>query len=90
MKKLFLAGAAALPVLSTSVAYAADESDPPLPRFQPWQRIWQCNDIRVTVTARDPFSIEYDLGARSGAVAGSPWSNATCSSTGDPVCHCSR
>ena len=24
--------------------------------------VWQCNDIRVTVTARDPFSIEYDLG----------------------------
>jgi len=32
------------------------------PRFQPWQEIWQCNDIRVTVTAPDPFSIEYDLG----------------------------
>src|SRR5262249_46487777 len=26
------------------------------------QQVWQCNDIRVTVTARDPFSIEYDLG----------------------------
>jgi hypothetical protein len=47
---------------STSVAYAADESDPPLPRFRPWQQAWQCNDIRVTVTARDPFSVEYDLG----------------------------
>src|SRR5262249_24722178 len=31
-------------------------------RFRPWQQVWQCNDIRVTVTARDPFSIEYDLG----------------------------
>src|SRR5262245_26976150 len=62
MKKLFVAGVAALSVLSTSVAYAADESDPPLPRFRPWQQVWQCNDIRVTVTARDPFSIEYDLG----------------------------
>jgi hypothetical protein len=31
-------------------------------RFQPWQRVWQCNDIGVTITARDPFSIEYDLG----------------------------
>src|SRR5262249_24039822 len=60
--KLFLSGLAALSVLSTSVAYAADESDPPLPRFRPWQQVWQCNDIRVTVTAREPFSIEYDLG----------------------------
>jgi hypothetical protein len=48
---------------STSVAYAADESDPPPPpRFRPWQQVWQCNDIRVTITARDPFSVEYDLG----------------------------
>ena len=23
---------------------------------------WQCDDIGVTITARDPFSIEYDLG----------------------------
>jgi hypothetical protein len=37
-------------------------SIPPLPRFRPWQQVWQCNEIRVTVTARDPFSIEYDLG----------------------------
>ena len=59
---LLLASVAALSVLSTSVAYAADESDPPLPRFRPWQQVWQCNDIRVTVTARDSFSIEYDLG----------------------------
>jgi hypothetical protein len=62
MKKLLLASVAALSVLSTPVAYAADESDPPLPRFRPWQQVWQCNDIRVTVTARDPFSVEYDLG----------------------------
>ena len=61
-KKLLLASVAALSVLSTSVAYAADESDPPLPRFRPWQQVWQCNDIRVTVTARDPISVEYDLG----------------------------
>jgi hypothetical protein len=58
-----LAGVAALSVLSTSVVYAADESDPPPPpRFQPWQQVWQCNDIRVTITGRDPFSVEYDLG----------------------------
>jgi hypothetical protein len=30
--------------------------------FRPWQEIWQCNDIRVTVTMRDPNVIEYDLG----------------------------
>ena len=52
-----LAGVAVLSVLSTSVAYAADESDPPLPRFRPWQQVWQCNDIRVTIAARDPFSV---------------------------------
>ena len=64
MKTALLASVAALSVLSTSVAYAADESDPPPPpsRFRPWQQVWQCNDIRVTIIARDPFSIEYDLG----------------------------
>ena len=31
-------------------------------RFRPWQAIWQCNDIRVTVTSRQPEEIEYDLG----------------------------
>ena len=62
MKKLLLASVAALSVLSASVAYAADESDPPPPpRFRPWQQVWQCNDIRVTITGRDPFSVEYDL-----------------------------
>jgi hypothetical protein len=63
MKTALLASVAALSVLSTSVAYAADESDPPPPsRFRPWQQVWQCNDIRVTITGRDPFSVEYDLG----------------------------
>ena len=62
MKKLLLASVAALSVLSTSVAYTADESDPPLPRFRPWQQVWQCNDVRVTITGRDPFSVEYDIG----------------------------
>src|SRR5262249_21219118 len=38
MKTALLASVAALSVLSTSVAYAADESDPPLPRFRPWQQ----------------------------------------------------
>jgi hypothetical protein len=50
MKKVFLAGIAALSMLTA--ASAADESEPRPPRFQPWQAIWQCNDIRVTVTAR--------------------------------------
>jgi hypothetical protein len=57
-----LAGVAVLSGLTISVAYTADESDPPLPRFRPWQQVWQCNDIRVTITGRDPFSVEYDLG----------------------------
>ena len=57
-----LASVAALSMLSASVAYAADESDPSPPRFRPWQLVWQCNDIRVSVTGRDPFSVEYDLG----------------------------
>src|SRR5215510_16274106 len=60
MKKLLLTGIAALSLAVT--AHAVDENDPPPPRFRPWQQVWQCNDIRVTVTARDPFSIEYDLG----------------------------
>jgi hypothetical protein len=64
MKTALLASVAALSVLSTSVAYTADESDPPPPpsRFRPWQQVWQCNDVRVAITARDPFSVEYDIG----------------------------
>ncbi len=64
MKTLLLPGVAALSMLSVSMA--TDESDPPAPppppRFRPWQQVWQCNDIRVTITGRDPFSVEYDLG----------------------------
>jgi hypothetical protein len=60
MKKLLLTGIAALSLAGT--VHAADESVPPPPRFRPWQQVWQCNDIRVSVTARDPFSIDYDLG----------------------------
>jgi hypothetical protein len=64
MKRAILAitGIAALSLAGT--AHAADESDapPPPPHFRLWQQVWQCNDIRVTITARDPFSIEYDLG----------------------------
>jgi hypothetical protein len=31
------------------------------PRFKPWQRIWQCNDIRVTETVTQPGIGNYDL-----------------------------
>ncbi len=62
MKKLLLTGVAAL-FLATGAGHAADDDvPPPPPRFRPWQQVWQCNDIRVTITARAPFSIEYDLG----------------------------
>ena len=62
MKKLLPIGIAAL-FLATGAGHAADDDvPPPPPRFRPWQQVWQCNDIRVTITARDPFSIEYDLG----------------------------
>jgi len=64
VKKALLAGIAALSVLSASAAYATDESDPPLPRFRPWQQVWQCNDIRVTATGPQPGVTVYDLGAR--------------------------
>ena len=30
--------------------------------FKPWQRIWQCNDIRVTETVSQPGIANYDLG----------------------------
>jgi hypothetical protein len=39
----------------------ADAGDAP-PSFRPWQDVWQCNDVRVTVTSRSPEEIEYDLG----------------------------
>ena len=54
--KLLLTGIAAVSVLSASAAYAADESDPPLPASGPGSRSGSA------MTFRDPFSIEYDLG----------------------------
>jgi opacity protein-like surface antigen len=61
VKKLLITTITALAF--TGAAHAADSDDGVQHiRFQPWQMVWQCNDIRVTVTARDPFSIEYDLG----------------------------
>jgi hypothetical protein len=40
---------------------------PPLPsprpvRFRPTQQVWQCNDLRVTVTQTAPFTWNYDIG----------------------------
>ena len=62
MKRAILAITGIAALFLAGIVHAADENDPPPPRFRPWQQVWQCNDIRVTVTARDPFSIEYDLG----------------------------
>jgi len=74
---LFLGAAALLLLFAVcSSASAAEqmgecgelENSPPCspvvaaPPFQPWQEVWQCNDIRVTVTSRSPYEIEYDLG----------------------------
>ena len=60
MKK-FLLSVVALAALS-SLAISQESDPPPPPRFQPWQQVWQCNDIRVTVTGLDPYSVEYDIG----------------------------
>jgi hypothetical protein len=38
------------------------QSAPAPARFQPWQRVWQCNDIRVTATGPQPGVTVYDLG----------------------------
>ena len=59
MKKLLLAGTAAF-LIATAARAAEDDIPPPPSRFQPWQQVWQCNDIHVTITGRDPFSVEYD------------------------------
>jgi hypothetical protein len=34
----------------------------PVAVWRPWQEIWQCNDIRLTVTSRREGVIEYDIG----------------------------
>src|SRR5262245_33520642 len=42
---------------------------PPKPvasSWRPWQEIWQCNDLRVTVTGNAPGMVNYDI-------AGSVW-----------------
>jgi hypothetical protein len=48
----------------------AKEQPPPAPtrvRFQPWQAIWQCNDIKIVEFSNQQGLIEYDL---SGTVWG--------------------
>ena len=67
MKKLLLAGIAALLVFGLPweplPLLAAEYSDDGVPaRFQPWERVWQCNDIRVTATGPQPGVTVYDLG----------------------------
>jgi hypothetical protein len=58
---LMLAIALMLTMLAAR-AVAADDDAPPLQRFKPWQRTWQCNDIRVTETVNQPGVVNYDLG----------------------------
>jgi hypothetical protein len=47
-----------------TIAARADEGEAGAKgsRFRPWQRAWQCNDIRVTVTSLKPFEVNYDIG----------------------------
>lgn len=59
--------ATAMVLVGLASARAADDEPEPLPppartRFQPWQKAWQCNDIRVTVTGARPDAVTYDLG----------------------------
>jgi hypothetical protein len=63
---MILATALLLTVLAAR-AVAADTDDPPADppvraAFRPLQRIWQCNDIRVTETLLQPGVVNYDLG----------------------------
>ena len=52
MKKLFLAGAL---LVWQPVSLAADSQDAPLSTaFKPWQRMWQCNDVRVPRLSINP------------------------------------
>jgi hypothetical protein len=60
MKAAILTSIAAL-FLVTGAAYAQD-TEPEPARFRPSQQIWQCNDIRVTVTNPSPGVVNYDIG----------------------------
>jgi hypothetical protein len=61
MKKLLLSGIAALFPATGAPPAKADGSEA-IANWRPWQAVWQCNDVRVTVTSRSPEEIEYDLG----------------------------
>ena len=42
---------------------AGDCIDTPKPvRFRPSQSVWQCNDLRITVTQSAPYTWNYDIG----------------------------
>jgi hypothetical protein len=51
-------------IFAAGMSWADDGDAPPKPPppFRPWQEVWQCNDVRVTITSRSPEEIEYDLG----------------------------
>jgi len=62
MKKLFLAGIAALLLWQPLSLLAADQDALRSTTFKPWQRAWQCNDVRVTETVNQPGIVNYDIG----------------------------
>ena len=64
MKVLIALALAFALVFTLRTVAGADEDDatPKPTQFRPWQEVWQCNDIRLTVTGRAPFEIEYGLG----------------------------
>ena len=88
MKVLIALALAFALVFTLRTVAGADEDDatPKPTQFRPWQEVWQCNDIRLTVTGRAPFEIEYDLAARSGAVAASLLWSVNSTSTGILAC----
>jgi len=40
---------------------SCDDLVPQPVRFRPWQEVWQCNDLRVTITSNAPGMINYDI-----------------------------
>jgi hypothetical protein len=64
-------------LLAISPAMADGDDDAPRQvRFKPWQMIWQCNDVRVTVTQSEPLVWIYDI-------SGSLWFGSRFVQTGD-------
>src|SRR5262249_45895920 len=82
MKKLLIS--AAMLAMAGSAANT-QENDPP-PPFHPCHKVWQCNDIAVTITGRDRNTVEYDLGGTIWGGAHLPWSRANSSLTSGLVC----